>query len=119
MRYSAADLEKVANSLKRRTLNKTMLTTRDVQQILKDKNVGASSLDDWILEAKKNLIQDEKTTVHQTGFLGLKHQKEKTKTQGKLSKEELEIYKPLINNIKSYQRWWIPMNLIRFLARGF
>lgn len=118
-RYSQADLEQACNSLKRRTLEKKIITTRDMQRILKDKMIGGSSLDAWILEAEKAYIRSSKQIIHQTGFLGLRKQKEKVTEQGKLTKEEMKTYAPMINSIKSFRRWWWFMSLFRFLAQGF
>ena len=120
IRYSQADIEKVCGAAKRRAIerNRSYVTTKDIQNVLRDKSEGRSSLDEWVLKAQKTYIKSSKTVVHHTGWFGWKKQKEKVEEQGKLSDGELRIYKPLINNIKSNMRWWHVSNAIRFIAQG-
>ena len=120
-RYSAADIEKVVKMAKLKVIEKrgvgSFITKRDIQQVLRDPDIGRSSLDEWYQKVKHAYISTEKTSVQRSGFLGLKRQKVKTKEQGKLNKAELNIYKPLINDIKRNMRWWHPTNAIRFIAK--
>lgn len=120
VRYSQADIEKICTAAKRRAIEggRAYLTTKDIQNVLRDKNEGTSSLDSWVLKASKTYIKSSKTVVHRTGILGWRKQKEKVEEQGKLTDGELKIYKPLISNIKSNMRWWLVANAIRFIAQG-
>lgn len=121
IRYSPADIEKVCSSVKSDLLdsNRKIITTHDIQKVLKDKTKGESSLDAWVLKAKDTYIKKSKVVVHHTGFLGLRKQKERIDESGKISDGEMKTYKPLINYIKRTMRWWSLSNVIRFLARGF
>ena len=120
IRYSPADIEKVCTVVKKAAIKngKYLITTRDVQRVLKDKNEGISSLDEWVLKAKDTYIKKSKTVVHHTGFMGLKKEKERVEESGKMSGGELKTYKPLINYIKRTMRWWTLSNVVRRMARG-
>lgn len=120
IRYSPADIEKVCSAVKRRIIDseKKVITTRDFQRVLKDKNDGVSSLDDWVLKARETYIKKTKTRVEKTGFMGMRKNKVKTEEQGKMTEGELKIYKPLINYIKRTMRWWTMSNVIRRMAKG-
>jgi SpoVK/Ycf46/Vps4 family AAA+-type ATPase len=120
IRYSQADLEKVATAAKRRILEteRRVITTHDVQAVLRDRNEGVSSLDQWVLKAKETYLKRTETQVVRTGFMGWKKQKQRVEKQARLSDQEMKIYKPLINYLNRTFRWWLPLNLVRFIARG-
>lgn len=120
IRYSPADIEKVCTVVKKAAIKsgKYLITTSDVQRVLKDKNEGISSLDEWVLKAKDTYIKKSKTLVHHTGFMGMKKEKERVEESGKMSAGELKTYKPLINYIKRTMRWWTFSNVVRRMAKG-
>lgn len=121
MAYTQADIEKVCSGAKRRAIEKgrDYVTTRDIQNVLKDRDEGKSSFDSWLAKAKQTYIKQQKTQIRHTGFLGLHRQKERVEQEGKLSMDEQRLYKPLINDMKSKSRWRIAIAMIRFIARGF
>lgn len=119
-RYSAADIEKVVKMAKLRVIDegkRLTIRTRDIQRILRDRDFGRSSLDEWYQKVKHAYISTEKTSIQRTGFMGLRRQKTKTKEEGKLNKAELKIYKPMINDIRSRMRWWGITSLGRYIAK--
>jgi len=120
IRYSPADIEKVCTAVKRRIIEsgKRIITTRDVQRVLKDKVEGGSSMDDWTLKARDTYLKKSKYVIHRTGFLGWRKTKERIEEQGNLTDAELKTYKPLVNYVKRTMRWWSLSNLIRFIAKG-
>jgi len=120
IRYSPADIEKVCLVVKKAAIKagKYVITTGDIQRVLRDKNEGVSSLDEWVLKAKDMYIKKGKTVVHKTGFMGLKKEKERIEESGKMSEGEMKTYKPLINYIKRTMRWWTVSNIVRRMAKG-
>lgn len=120
IRYSQADIEKICSGAKRRAIEdgRQFITTHDILKVLRDKTEGTSSLDVWVLKAKKIYIKSEKTITHKTGFLGWRKQKEKIEETGKMSDDDKKIYKPLINCITWNVKTWHISNLMRFVARN-
>lgn len=120
-RYSQSDIEKVCDAVVRHQIrdDRHLITTADVQRVLRNKIEGASSLDEWVLKAKDTYLKKSKIVVHRTGFLGLRKKKERVEEQANFTDNELKIYKPLVNYIKRTMRWWTLTSIVRFMARGF
>lgn len=118
IRYSQADIASVCYDAFRiaEEQGRKYVTTREVQKQIKERK--GDCLDAWYLKAKSTYIKSEKVIVRRTGFMGWHKQKEKIEEQGKLNSDELKIYKPLINNIKSTMTWWGLCNVVRFFASG-
>ncbi len=69
------------------------LSTKDLLDILKDKDTGGSSLDEWYFMVKKEVISTTETQI-------VNGKKQVTVKEGKLSAEEKVLYKTMVNDIK-------------------
>ncbi len=121
IRYSGADIEKIVTQSKLMVLEKkgssALITKGDILRIIRDKDLGRSSLEEWYMKAKAVYIKSSKVSVQRTGFLGRKKQKIRTEEQGKLNEADIKIFKPIIKDIKRTMRWWKLNTLIKFFAR--
>ncbi len=121
IRYSGADIEKIVTQSKLMVLEKkgssALITKGDILKIIRDRDLGRSSLEEWYMKAKAVYIKSSKVSVQRTGFLGRKKQKIRTEEQGKLNEADIKIFKPIIKDIKRTMRWWKLNTLIKFFAR--
>jgi hypothetical protein len=69
------------------------LKTSDLLNILKDKDTGGSSLDEWYLMVKKEIISTREVQI-------VNGKKQEIVKEGKLNAEEKILYKTMINDIK-------------------
>lgn len=112
LEYSPADIEKIAKRAKLEIIDKGgKLTTRAIQRVLKDKELGKSSLEDFYATAWDSYVKPARYK---------KQGKETFKVEegGKFTKEDRAMYKELVNDVQRYMFYRRSIKLIRFLARG-
>jgi transitional endoplasmic reticulum ATPase len=116
--YSPADIERriVDKAAMRPLLHEYQfqksrnLTTEDMLAIIADKDTGGSSLDEWYLMVKKDVISKTETQI-------VDGKKQEIVKEGKLDAEEKLLYKKMIKDIKAntgefpilmkrFARWW-------------
>jgi len=100
MGYSPADIERICDKaimlplLHEFELKKERkLKTNDLLNVLKDKDNGGSSLDEWYLMVKKEIINTREVQI-------VNGKKQETIKEGKLNSEEKILYKTMIKDIK-------------------
>ncbi|MCL5434049.1 MAG: AAA family ATPase [Candidatus Marsarchaeota archaeon] len=117
MGYSPADIKRITDKAVMRPLlheylfhKEKRLTTKDIIAVLKDKDFGGSSLDEWYNMVKKDIISKVETQI-------VDGKKQEIVKEGKLDAEEKIIYKKMIKDIKKntspfwyfikkFIRWW-------------
>ncbi len=104
--FSPADIERIADRAKMRPLlheysskKERMLTTSDILDVLKDKDFGGSSLDEWYAMVKKDIISKTETQI-------VDGKKQTIVKEGKLDPQEKILYKALIKDIKKNTSEW-------------
>lgn len=100
MGYSPADIERICDKaimlplLHEFELKKERkLKTNDLLNVLKDKDNGGSSLDEWYLMVKKEIISTREVQI-------VNGKKQEIVKEGKLNSEEKILYKTMIKDIK-------------------
>lgn len=100
MGYSPADIERICDKaimlplLHEFELKKERkLKTNDLLNVLRDKDNGGSSLDEWYLMVKKEIINTREVQI-------VNGKKQETIKEGKLNSEEKILYKTMIKDIK-------------------
>ena len=98
--YSPADIKRIADKAVMRPLlheyfshKERKLTTGDLLAVLKDKDFGGSSLDEWYNMVKKDVISKVETQI-------VDGKKQEIVREGKLDAEEKVIYKKMVKDIK-------------------
>ncbi|MDE1833019.1 MAG: AAA family ATPase [Candidatus Micrarchaeota archaeon] len=117
MGFSPADIERAADKAKmlpllheHTTKKGRMLTMGDMMNVLKDKDFGGSSLDEWYSMVKKDVISKTETQM-------VDGKKQEIVKEGKLDAQEKVIYKTMVKDIKKNTspasmrlkkllRWW-------------
>ena len=115
--YSPADIERIVDKAAMRPLlhehqfhKERKLTMGDLLSILKDKDTSGSSLDEWYLMVKKDVISKTETNI-------VDGKKQEIIKEGKLDAQEKVIYKKMVKDIKRntsdlkirlkrLTRWW-------------
>jgi AAA+ superfamily predicted ATPase len=115
--YSPADIERIVDKAAMKPLlhehkysKERKLKMKDIMSILKDKDTAGSSLDEWYLMVKKDVISKTETNI-------VDGKKQEIIKEGKLDAQEKIIYKKMINDIKKntsgyrvamkkLSRWW-------------
>jgi SpoVK/Ycf46/Vps4 family AAA+-type ATPase len=115
--YSPADIERLSDKAIMRPLlheheykESKKLTMADMLAVLKDKDLNASSLDEWYNMVKKDVISKTETQI-------VDGKKQEIVKEGKLDAEEKVIYKTMVKDIKKntgtfhimlkkLMRWW-------------
>ncbi|MGC8648997.1 MAG: AAA family ATPase [Candidatus Micrarchaeia archaeon] len=115
--YSPADIKKITDKAVMRPLlheylshKERKLTTADIIAVLKDKDFGGSSLDEWYNMVKKDVISKVETQI-------VDGKKQEIVKEGKLDAEEKVQYKKMVKDIKKntsafnifikkLMRWW-------------
>lgn len=125
--YSPADIEKLCKLAKHKLIehhkegNQLQLRTKDILSVLKDKEYGASSLDQWYLMVKSNYIGTIKKSnliIRIWRILRRKEPPKPTGKEGSFTDEHREIYKELVKEVEFYVRWRQAMLLLRWFARN-
>ncbi len=100
MGYSPADIERICDKAKMRPLlheysakSSRKLTMGDMLSVLKDKDTSGSSLDEWYLMVKKDVISKTETQI-------VDGKKQEIVKEGKLDAQEKILYKAMIRDIK-------------------
>ncbi|MGC8567946.1 MAG: ATP-binding protein [Candidatus Micrarchaeia archaeon] len=98
--YSPADIANICDKsamkpLLHEYINKKerKLETKDIIDVLKDKDLGGSSLDEWYEMVKKDVISKTETQI-------VDGKKQQIVKEGKLDAEEKVLYKSMIRDIK-------------------
>ncbi|MGC8572084.1 MAG: AAA family ATPase [Candidatus Micrarchaeia archaeon] len=98
--YSPADIKRIVDkAVMKPLLHEYMshqakkLTTKDIIAVLRDKDYGSSSLDEWYSMVKKDIISKVETQI-------VDGKKQEIVKEGKLDAEEKIIYKRMIKDIK-------------------
>ncbi len=98
--YSPADIERICDKAKMRPLLHEYsakagrkLTMGDMLAVLKDKDYSGSSLDEWYLMVKKDVISKTETQI-------VDGKKQEIVKEGKLDAQEKILYKTMIKDIK-------------------
>ncbi|MDE1810654.1 MAG: AAA family ATPase, partial [Candidatus Micrarchaeota archaeon] len=117
MGFSPADIERAADKAKmlpllheHTTKKGRPMTMTDVLRVLKDKDFGGSSLDEWYSMVKKDVISKTETQM-------VDGKKQEIVKEGKLDAQEKVIYKTMVRDIKKntnsasvklmkFVRWW-------------
>jgi SpoVK/Ycf46/Vps4 family AAA+-type ATPase len=115
--YSPADIERAVDRAAMRPLlheyefhKERKLTTKDIINVLKDKDFGGSTLDEWYSMVKKDVISKTETQI-------VDGKKQEIVKEGKLDPQEKVLYKAMVNDIKrntnsiriwlkKIMRWW-------------
>ncbi len=115
--FSSADIERITDKAIMRPLlhehethNARKLSMGDMMAVLKDKDIGGSSLDEWYQMVKKEVISKTETQI-------VDGKKQEIVKEGKLDAEEKILYKKMIKDInrntssfrvslKKLTRWW-------------
>jgi SpoVK/Ycf46/Vps4 family AAA+-type ATPase len=116
--YSPADISRIADKAVMRPLlhehklkKGRKLVTSDFLAILRDKDFSGSSLDEWYIMVKKEVINKRETQI-------IDGKKQEIIKEGKLDAEEKTLYKGMIDDIKkntSHMRRAIK-KIVRFWA---
>lgn len=111
--YSPADIEKIAKLAKLQIIEKGegKITTKAIQRILKDKDEGSSSLDNWYHTTYS-------TYVKRAIYKKIGKEKQLVEKGGKFEREEIIMYKDMVKDVNRFERYYNGIRLIRFLARG-
>ena len=117
MGYSPADIERIVDKAAMLPLlheyefkKERKLTMGDIIKVLKDKDFNGSSLDEWYLMVKKDVISKTETQI-------VDGKKQTIEKEGKLNAQEKVLYKAMVKDIKSNTnelkirlkriiRWW-------------
>jgi SpoVK/Ycf46/Vps4 family AAA+-type ATPase len=98
--YSPADIERICDKAKMKPLlheysrsASRKLTMGDMLSVLKDKDYSGSSLDEWYLMVKKDVISKTETQI-------VDGKKQEIVKEGKLDAQEKILYKTMIRDIK-------------------
>ena len=112
--YSPADIEKIAKLAKLSIIEsgKGKVTTRLIQRILKDKDEGTSSLDNWYHTTYSAYVKRPKYQK-----MGGK-EKVLIERGGKFDKEEMIMYKEMVNDVRRFEFYYNWIRVVRFFARG-
>ncbi len=115
--YSPADVERLCDKAIMRPLlhehetkQSRKLTMGDMMAVLKDKDVNASSLDEWYNMVKKDVISKTEVQI-------VDGKRQEIIKEGKLDSEEKVLYKAMVKDIKKntsgfrmfikkLMRWW-------------
>jgi len=115
--FSSADIERITDKAIMRPLlhehethKGRKLNMGDMMAVLKDKDIGGSSLDEWYQMVKKEVISKTETQT-------VDGKKQEIVKEGKLDSEEKILYKTMIKDItkntssfrtglKKLTRWW-------------
>ena len=100
MGYSPADIERLCDKAAMIPLiheyekNRSMpVTMKDFMMVMKDKDMNASSLDEWYGMVKKEVVSKTETNM-------VDGKKQEIVKEGKLSPEEKVLYKVMVKDIK-------------------
>jgi SpoVK/Ycf46/Vps4 family AAA+-type ATPase len=108
--------ESAAGTLPRKP--KEILSTGDIIKIIK-KDFRGSSLDAWYIESYKAMVGWEEIQKETSkGLILSKTIRRKVRHEGKFTKEEQKIYKPMLKDVKHARSRRFATSLVRGFARA-
>lgn len=114
--YSGADIKRICETTTKWAIKREAntgkpqhITTQQIIRVIKDKDLGKSTLSEWFTMIEKEQVATTKTITSGD-------QKQKIKESGSMTNDEKEIYKELLNDIKKNKRNRAVNNLIRWVS---
>lgn len=114
--YSGADIKRICESATKFAIKREAntgkdqyITTNQIIGILKDKDLGKSTLNEWFAQIEKEQVSSTKTIISGD-------EKRKVKESGNMSEEERMIYSDLIKDIRRRKKDKAINDLIRWVS---
>lgn len=119
--YTGADIEKVISVAKLNamaTKGKVTLNTHDIQKVLKDRDMGKSTLDEYFEITRSEYMGERRRKITKRILWLIPVKWEWEGKEGKWSRADRKVYKDMVKDLKRHFANWPAIRLARWIGRN-